>query len=117
MGLMDAKEYDPRPRQRLIRLISVAVVLVIVRLWRGLFFVTSRKKMWWTDCLQPSKPKISKKPTASTTAILTGNSILTATTVTRSNNLSSSGDRRATTAPSPPTPSSALLSQKEKDSK
>jgi len=30
MGLLDAKEYDPRPRQRLVRLILIAVVLVIV---------------------------------------------------------------------------------------
>lgn len=30
MALLDAKEYDPRPRQRLIRLILAAVVVVIV---------------------------------------------------------------------------------------
>ena len=30
MALLDAKEYDPRPRQRLVRLILVAVVIVIV---------------------------------------------------------------------------------------
>jgi hypothetical protein len=30
MALLDAKEYDPRPRQRLVRLILVAVVVVIV---------------------------------------------------------------------------------------
>ncbi|HEY6249952.1 MAG TPA: hypothetical protein VI685_08320 [Candidatus Angelobacter sp.] len=30
MGLLDAKEYDPRPRQRLVRLIVVAVVAAIV---------------------------------------------------------------------------------------
>ena len=30
MALLDAKEYDPRPRQRLLRLILVAVVIVIV---------------------------------------------------------------------------------------
>src|SRR5262252_6472681 len=30
MALLDAKEYDPRPRQRMIRLILVAVVVVIV---------------------------------------------------------------------------------------
>ena len=29
MALLDAKEYDPRPRQRLVRLILVAVVIVI----------------------------------------------------------------------------------------
>ena len=30
MGLMDAKEYDPRPRQRLVRLTLAAVVVAIV---------------------------------------------------------------------------------------
>lgn len=30
MGLLDAKEYDPRPRQRLVRMILAAVVIVIV---------------------------------------------------------------------------------------
>jgi hypothetical protein len=30
MGLLDAKEYDPRPRQRMVRLVLVAVVVVIV---------------------------------------------------------------------------------------
>lgn len=30
MGLLDAKEYDPRPRQRMIRLILGAIAVVIV---------------------------------------------------------------------------------------
>ena len=30
MSLLDAKEYDPRPRQRMVRLILIAVVVVIV---------------------------------------------------------------------------------------
>jgi hypothetical protein len=32
MGLLDAKEYDPRPRQRAIRIILLAVVAIIVGL-------------------------------------------------------------------------------------
>jgi hypothetical protein len=30
MGLLDAKEYDPRPRQRLVRLIVAALIIVIL---------------------------------------------------------------------------------------
>ncbi len=42
MALLDAKEYDPRPRQRLVRLLIAAVVVVIVFVIVYFFFLRFR---------------------------------------------------------------------------
>lgn len=49
MALLDAKEYDPRPRQRLIRLIVVVVVVAILA-WLA----------WFVFRYQPEKNAVNK---------------------------------------------------------
>jgi len=49
MGLLDAKEYDPRPRQRLVRLIAVVIVVAILA-WLG----------WFLFRYQPEKNAVNK---------------------------------------------------------
>jgi hypothetical protein len=53
MGLMDAKEYDPRPAQRRWRLIGLALVVVLVA-----FF------LWWNFRYWPEEQVINKFFTA-----------------------------------------------------